>query len=88
MAGVHTAAHVGHEPTELVGVGGFHQRQILQVAEVEAAVAVAGHRQQLRVEGGEVALPVDAEDGERPVELVLGHPLIALNQADHLLEFP
>ena len=87
LAGVHAAGHVGHEPTELIGVGGFHQRQILEIAEVEAAVAVAGHRKQLRVEGGEIALPIHAEDRERAIQLVLGHPRIALDQADHLLEF-
>ena len=87
VAGLHAAGHVGHEPTELLGVGGLHQRQILDVAKVEAAVAVAGHRKQLRVEGGEIALPIHAEDRERAIQLVLGHPRIALDQADHLLEF-
>ena len=88
VAGVDTAAHVGQEPTELIGLGGLHQRQITQVAEVEGAVAVAGHRQQLGVESGEIPIRVNAENRERAIELVLGHPFVALNQADDLLEFP
>ena len=86
VAGLHTAAHVREEALELIGLGGLHQGHVLQVSQVEGAVAIACYRQELRVEGGEVALPVDAEDGEGAVQFVLGHALVPLDQADHLLE--
>jgi hypothetical protein len=67
---------------------GLFEAGAAQVAEVEAAVAIRAHRQQLRIEGGEIALPVDAEDAEGAIEFVLVEALLALDQPDHLLEFP
>ena len=64
------------------------EEAIAEVAEVEAAVAVGAHREQFWIEGGEIALPIHAEDGERPVEFVLIESPIKLNQLDHLFEFP
>ena len=88
VAGLHTAGHVLQQALELGCLRGLHQGKLTEVAQVEGAVAVAGDREQFRVKGGEVALPVDAEDRERTVELVLRHALVALNQGDHLIELP
>ena len=41
------ACHVGHEPTELLGVGGLHQRQILELPQV-LTLPKAFKRKQLR----------------------------------------
>ena len=88
LAGLNALAHVREQLPELFGPRGGFQGHIPQIPQVEAAVAVAGHGEQLGVKGGEIPLPIDTQNREGSVQLVLGHPLATLDQADHLLELP
>ena len=88
LTALDTPVHIGQQPVELRRLRGCLQGEVAQVAQIERSVPVAGNGQQFWIKRGEISLPIDAQDRKGAVQFVLGHALIPLDQADHLLKLP